>query len=119
MQERERQEAEQREKERAEREAKEKAAAELTAQKQEMDSLFGEAQVQTTQYQAKTSVKKRINVLNPEGFMQVVGMWWAQCGCTLSVAELEKSSPSSSPSATSWPTTSPAQSSSSQNTSNT
>ncbi len=90
MAERERQEAEQRERERAERETKEKAAAELAAQKQEMDSLFGEAQLQTSQYQAKTSVKKRINVLNPEGFMQIVGMWWAQYGSTLSVAELEK-----------------------------
>lgn len=89
MAERERREAEQRERERAQREAKEKAAAELAAQKQEMDSLFSDAQIMS-QHQPKTSVKKRINVLNPEGFMQVVGMWWAQCGCTLTVAELEK-----------------------------
>ena len=90
MEERERKEAEQREKERAEREAKNKAAAELEAQKQEMNGLFGAAELQVNQYQPKTSVKKRLNVLNSEGFMQVVGMWWAQCGCTLSVAELEK-----------------------------
>lgn len=90
MEERERKEAEQREKERAEREAKEKAAAELAAQKQEIDGLFGAAEIQVNQYQPKTSVKKRLNVLNSEGFMQVVGMWWAQLGCTLSVAELEK-----------------------------
>ncbi len=90
MEERERKEAEQRGKERAEREAKEKAAAELAAQKQEMDGLFGAAQVQINQYTPKTQVKKRINVLNSEGFMQVVGMWWAQYGCTLSVPELEK-----------------------------
>lgn len=90
MEERERKEAEQREKERAEREAKEKAAAELAAQKQEMEGLFGAAEIQVNQYQPKTSVKKRLNVLNSEGFMQVVGMWWAQLGCTLSVAELEK-----------------------------
>lgn len=90
MEERERKEAEQREKERAEREAKEKAAAELNAQKQEMNSLFGAAELQVNQYQPKTSVKKRLNVLNSEGFMQVVGMWWAQYGCTLSVEELEK-----------------------------
>ena len=90
MEERERKEAEQREKERAEREAKEKAAAELAAQKKEMDGLFGTAEIQVNQYQPKTSVKKRLNVLNSEGFMQVVGMWWAQYGCTLSVAELEK-----------------------------
>lgn len=90
MQERERREAELREKERAEREAKEKTAAELAAQKKEMDGLFAQSELQTIQYQAKTQVKKRIHVLNPEGFMQVVGMWWAQCGSTLSVAELEK-----------------------------
>lgn len=90
MEERERKEAEQREKERAEREAKEKAAAELEAQKNEMNNLFGAAELQVNQYQPKTSVKKRLNVLNAEGFMQVVGMWWAQHGCTLSVAELEK-----------------------------
>ena len=90
MEERERKEAEQREKERAEREAKEKAAAELAAQKQEMEGLFAEAQVQVNQYQPKAQVKKRIEVLNPEGFTQVIGMWWAQVGCTLSIAELEK-----------------------------
>lgn len=90
MEERERKEAEQREKERAEREAKEKAAAELAAQKQEMDSLFGEAQLTEMAYQPKTQVKKRINVLNAEGFMPIVGMWWSHYGCTLTVAELEK-----------------------------
>ena len=90
MEERDRVEAERAEKERAEQDAKERAAAELENQKREMNSLFGEAESQTAQYQPKTSVRKRINVLNPEGFMQVVGMWWAQYGCTLTVAELEK-----------------------------
>lgn len=90
LEEKERAAAEQYEKERAEREAKERAAAELAAQKQEMESLFGAAEVQANQYQPKTSVKKRINILHPDGFMQVLGMWWAQCGCTLSVQELEK-----------------------------
>ncbi len=90
MAERERKEAEARAKEKTEREAKEKAAAELAAQKQEMDGLFGTAELQASQYQPKTSVKKRLNVLNPEGFMSVVGMWWSQYGCTLSVEELSK-----------------------------
>lgn len=90
MEERERKEAELRERERAEREAKEKAAAELAAQKQEMDGLFGAAQLEEVAYQPKTQVKKRINVLNPEGFMQIIGMWWSQLGCTLTVPELEK-----------------------------
>lgn len=90
MEARERKEAEQREKERAEREAKEKAAAELAAQKQEMDGLFGAAQLEEVAYKPKTQVKKRINVLNPEGFMHIIGMWWSQLGCTLTVPELEK-----------------------------
>lgn len=90
MAERERKEAEARAKEKAEREAKEKAASELAAQKLEMDGLFGAAQVEVPTYQPNTKVRKRINVLNPDGFMQVVGMWWSQYGCTLSVAELEK-----------------------------
>ena len=90
MAERERKEAEARAKEKAEREAQEKAAAELAAQKQEMDGLFGAAQAEIQTYQPKTQVRKRINVLNPEGFMQVLGMWWSQHGCTLTVAELEK-----------------------------
>lgn len=90
MEERERIEAEQREKERAEREAKEKAAAELEAQKREMDGLFAGAEVQVNAYQPKVSVRKRINVTAPDGFMQIVGMWWAQCGCNLTVEELSK-----------------------------
>ena len=90
MEERERKEAEQREKERAEREAKEKATAELAAQKQEMDSLFGAAQLEEVGYKPKTQVKKRINVLSPEGFMHVIGLWWSQLGCTLTISELEK-----------------------------
>lgn len=91
MEERERAEAERRAKEKAEQEAKEKAAAELAAQKQEMEDLFGKAEIQQAdQYIPKTSVKKSIRVLNSEGFMQIVGMWWAQHGCTLSVEELEK-----------------------------
>ena len=90
MAERERMEAEQRERERKEREAKEKAAMELAAQKQQMDDLFGAAEAQVAAYQPKTQVRKKIHVLNPEGFMQVIGMWWAQHGCTLTVEELEK-----------------------------
>jgi hypothetical protein len=90
MEERERKEAEQREKERAEREAKEKAAAELAAQKKEMDGLFDAAQLGEVAYQPKTQVKKRINVLAPDGFMSIIGLWWSQYGSTLSVPELEK-----------------------------
>ena len=90
MAERERAEAEQREKERAEREARELAEAAAQAQKREMEGLFAGAEAQVAQYQPKTQVKKRIRILNAEAFMQIVGMWWAQCGSSLSVEELEK-----------------------------
>ena len=55
-----------------------------------MDGLFGAAQLEDVAYKPKTQVKKRINVLNPEGFMHIIGMWWSQFGCTLTVPELEK-----------------------------
>lgn len=90
MEERERKEAQQREKERLEREEKEKAEAALAAQKNEMADLFSNAQAGVPEYQPKMQVKKRISVLHPDGFMQILGMWWAQYGCTLSVDELEK-----------------------------
>ena len=86
----EREEAARKERELREAEAAQKAAQELAAKKQNMDNLFGQAQVTMSNYQPKTQVKKCINVLNPEGFMEVVGLWWSQYGCTLSVAELSK-----------------------------
>ena len=90
MEEREREEAARREQERKDREEKEKAQAELAAKKQEMEGLFGAAQAQMPTYQPKTQVRKRINVLNVEGFLEIVGFWWSQCGCTLTLEELEK-----------------------------
>jgi len=87
---REREEAELKERKLREAEAAQKASQELAAKKQEMDNLFGQAQATVTSYQPKTQVKKQINVLNPEGFMEVVGMWWSQYGCTLSIEELSK-----------------------------
>lgn len=86
----EREEAARKERELRESEAAQKAAQELAAKKQNMDNLFGQAQVTMSNYQPKTQVRKCINVLNPEGFMEVVGLWWSQYGCTLSVAELSK-----------------------------
>lgn len=90
MERKEREEAERKERERRDAEAKAKAEAELAAKKNEMDSLFGGAQVSVQSYQPKAQVKKRMEVLNPEGFMEVVGMWWSQIGCTMTVEELTK-----------------------------
>lgn len=90
MQEREAAEAARLEKERQEREAKEAAAAQMQQQQNEMASLFDGASASVQTYQPKTSVKKKISILNPEGFLPVLMMWWQEEGCTLSVEELSK-----------------------------
>lgn len=90
MQERERVEAARKEQERIRRETEASAAAELQKQKSEMDGLFGAAMVAQPGYQPKTAVKKRLVPKNPEAFMNIVGLWWSQEGCTLSVDELAK-----------------------------
>ena len=89
MEARQRAEAERAEKERAEREAEEKRKAELERKTAEMTSLF-DGQAAASTYQPKTKVTKKINLLNPEGIMPVISLWWSKEGCTLSVDELAK-----------------------------
>ena len=89
MEARQRAEAERVEKERAEREAEEKRKAELERKTAEMTSLF-DGQAAASTYQPKTKVTKKINLLNPEGIMPVISLWWSKEGCTLSVDELAK-----------------------------
>lgn len=73
-----------------EAEEREKEQARIAQSKQEMDSLFGAAQATLSPSQPRTQVKKRIEVMRPEGFMEVVGLWWSQYGSSLSVEELSK-----------------------------
>ena len=82
-------EAERAEKERAAREAEEKRKAEMERGAAEMSSLFN-AQATMAGYQTKTKVTKKINLLNPEGIMPVIALWWSKEGCTLTVEELSK-----------------------------
>ena len=89
MEARQRAEAERVEKERAEREAEEKRKAELERKTAEMTSLF-DGQAAASTYQPKTKVTKRISLLNPEGIMPVISLWWSKEGCTLTVDELSK-----------------------------
>lgn len=77
------------EKERAAREAEAKAKADMNRQAAEMSSLFN-AQATMAGYQPKTKVTKKINLLNPEGIMPILSLWWSKEGCTLSVDELSK-----------------------------
>ena len=89
MEARQKAEAERIEKERAAHEAEERRKAELERKTVEMTSLFdGQAAVST--YQPKTKVTKKIQLLNPEGIMPIISLWWSKEGCTLSVDELAK-----------------------------
>lgn len=90
MAEREAAEADAKERERQEREAKEAAAAQMQQKQNEMAALFDGASASVQTYQPKTSVKKKISILNPEGFLPVIMLWWQEEGCTLSVEELSK-----------------------------
>lgn len=89
MEARQRAEAERMEKERAAREAEEKRKAEMERKTAEMTSLF-DGQAAASTYQPKTKVTKRISLLNPEGIMPVISLWWSKEGCSLSVEELSK-----------------------------
>ena len=89
MEARQKAEAERMEKERAAREAEEKRKAEMERGAAEMKSLF-DGQAAVVGYQPKTKVTKKINLLNPEGIMPILSLWWSKEGCTLTVEELVK-----------------------------
>ena len=90
MEARQRKEAEEQEAERRRKEEEEKQKAEMTRQQSEMESLFGQQAVVSSGYQPKVKVAQKINLLNPEGIMAVLSMWWSKEGCHLSVEELTK-----------------------------
>lgn len=83
-------EAARKEAERREREKQESAAAQLTARKQEMDGLFGVPVPATAAYQPKTQVKKKVVIETADDIMKVIGFWWSQVGCALTMEELCK-----------------------------
>ena len=89
MEERQRKEAEEREAERKRKEEEEKQKAEMARQQVEMNGLFSE-QASMQNYQPKVKVTQKIELLNPEGIMPILSMWWSKEGCTLSVEELSK-----------------------------
>ncbi len=90
MEERRRKEAEEQEAERKRREEEERRKAELARQQSEMAGLFNAQAVSQQDYRPKVKVAKKINVLNAEGIMPILSMWWSKEGCTLSVEELCK-----------------------------
>ena len=85
----------------AAREAEEAAAREarIIAARREEDkkaeadkaaNLFDIAQLSEPAYRPQTKVSKKINITAPSGYMQVLSMWWAKEGSTLSKEELDK-----------------------------
>ena len=90
MEARQRKEAEAQEAERRRKEEEEKQQAELARQQTELQSLFGQQAIVSSGYQPKIKVAQKINLLNPEGIMPIISMWWAKEGCRLSVDELAK-----------------------------
>lgn len=72
-----------REQEEAKKKEVQKAGAEAT-------SLFDLGQATTQTYQPKTKVNKKIRIVTPNGYMQVLMMWWAKEGCHMSDEELAK-----------------------------
>ncbi|MBR5281295.1 MAG: hypothetical protein IKU22_00775 [Alistipes sp.] len=90
MEARQRKEAEEQEAERRRKEEEDRQKAEMARQQSEMESLFGQQAVVSSGYQPKVKVAQKINLLNPEGIMAVLSMWWMNEGRTLSVEELSK-----------------------------
>ncbi|MCM1356461.1 MAG: hypothetical protein NC212_08660 [Staphylococcus sp.] len=72
-----------REAEEARRKEAEKAAAEGAG-------LFAAAAATRTVYTPKAKVTKKLRIVSPEGYMQVLALWWAKEGCNLSEDELAK-----------------------------
>lgn len=89
MEARQRKEAEEQEAERRRKEEEEKQMAEMARQQSEMESLFSQ-QATMEQYQPKTKVTKKINLLSPDGIMPIISLWWSKEGCRLSIDELAK-----------------------------
>lgn len=89
MEARQRREAELQETERRRKEEEEQQKAELARQQVEIGSLFN-SQAAVQDYQPKTKVLKKIEVLNPEGIMPILIMWWNKEGSKMSVEELTK-----------------------------
>ena len=90
MEERKRREEAEKEAERKRKEEEERQKAEMERQQSEMNSLFNQQAAAQGSYQPKVKVSQKINLLNPEGIMPILSMWWSKEGCHLSVDELSK-----------------------------
>lgn len=90
MKQREAAEATRKEAERVAREQEEARRQEAQKARAEAASLFEVAQASAEAYSPKAKVTKKIRILNPNGYMQVLAMWWAKEGCNMTDDELAK-----------------------------
>lgn len=91
MEEKERREAAERELERRKKEEEDRKAAEAAKTASAVGDLFNNAASGTlVTYQSKTIVKKKVNILNVEGFLDIFGLWWEFVGKNLTVEQLTK-----------------------------
>jgi hypothetical protein len=72
------------------KEAQEAATKQMTAQQNEMDSLFNQAALAGTDYQPKTQVKQRINILSADGLAACFMLWWSEEASKMPLDELTK-----------------------------
>ena len=87
--ERERKEAEELKQAELKRQEEERQQAELKKQQQSMQDLFaGQATVEG--YAPKSKVTKKIHLLNSEGILPILSLWFTKEGATLSPEELSK-----------------------------
>lgn len=90
IEERQKKEAADREAERKRIEEEEKQKAEMARQQGDLKNLFSQQAILASDHQPKVKVAQRINLLNPEGIMPILSMWWSKEGCHLSVEEITK-----------------------------
>ncbi len=64
--------------------------SEMARQQLEINNLFNQQSNANSGYQPNVKVAQKINLLNPEGIMPILSMWWSKEGCHLSVGELTK-----------------------------
>lgn len=82
-------EAKKREEERKAKEEEEKKKADAQRQAAQMRDLF-DNEATVTAYKPKTKVTKKVHLLNPEGILPIISMWWTSEGCKMTVDELAK-----------------------------
>lgn len=83
-------EAARKEAERIVREQEEARKAQVEKAGSQAANLFDLARVSAPAYQPKAKVTKKIYITNPDGYLQVLMMWWAKEGSTLPAADLDK-----------------------------